>query len=252
MTQSDSKSATGKVFTYAGLGAIAALVSAGAAVLSIPGCAPMVSQFFSRLHGRETNSTSSAPASGEKGAVVPSPTPTPAPASSGPSTTEQADSRVAALPAPPTEQAVQASAAGSSFGEGSVVPTQQTASSARVQFYPTAATAEGGTAIEIAPCLQTDRTLICTIYVTAGSRGGRWMMDRKSTIQDENGSSIEPSSITVGGVVHDPRTFGKLTPISAETKTRVQYKYENIGDASKLQTLNITVCCIRNLAFHRQ
>lgn len=132
------------------------------------------------------------------------------------------------------------------------VPAPSPKVSVSVQFYPKVTTGDFKD-IEVEPCVQTDRRLVCTIFVTQnGGRGPSWMAYKQSTIQDENGADIAPSLITVGGVNVDPQSGGRRVPLTMGTRTRVVYVYDGVADAKKLQTFNITVCCTHNISLHPQ
>jgi len=158
-------------------------------------------------------------------------------------------SREQIVPAPPEEES------GRPAPDTSPVPPRPAPAPpppVSVQFYPKRTTGDFKD-IEVEPCVQTDRTLVCTIFVTQnGGRGPGWMAYKQSTIQDENGAEIAPSLITVGSVSHDPRRGGKRIPITMGTRTRIVYVYDGVADATKLQTFNLTVCCTHNISLHPQ
>jgi hypothetical protein len=120
-----------------------------------------------------------------------------------------------------------------------------------VQFYPKY-TNVNNVDVEIFPCDDQDGTVLCTVYVTAGARGGSWMMNRQTSIQEQNGPPVSPSLVIIGNEKHDPNQFGRQVKLSPRTRTRVIYRFEGIKHPDRLETLNLTVCCTRNIPFQTQ
>lgn len=123
---------------------------------------------------------------------------------------------------------------------------------ASVQFGPRDY-AYGPFKVAVAPCVQSGSALECDIRVTvAPGRNTGWMVDRGSSIQDEFGTKISPTWVTLQGRTFNPMNGGSTVQLTPGVSTLVQYHFDNVRDPSKLQAFSLTFCCTRNVPLFRE